>query len=60
MSRALMCAVAPVTSASAIAADTGPKLEYYTTPSETPLPFSDAVRVGDLLFVSGKIGTQPG
>jgi reactive intermediate/imine deaminase len=24
------------------------------------LPFSDAVRVGDLLFLSGKIGTVPG
>ena len=24
------------------------------------LPFSDAVRVGDLLYVSGKIGTVPG
>ena len=60
MSRALLCAVALVTSATAVAADAGPKLEYYTTPSETPLPFSDAVRVGDLLFVSGKIGAPPG
>ena len=24
------------------------------------LPFSDAVRVGDLLFLSGKVGTAPG
>ncbi len=24
------------------------------------LPFSDAVRVGDLLFLSGKLGNQPG
>ena len=60
MSRALLCAVALVTSATAVAADAGPKLEYYTTPSETPLPFSDAVRVGDLLFVSGKLGAPPG
>ena len=60
MSRALLCAVALVTSAAAAAAEGGPKLEYYALPSETPLPFSDAVRVGDLLFVSGKIGTQPG
>jgi reactive intermediate/imine deaminase len=60
MSRALLCAVALVTSAAATAADEGFELEYYALPSETPLPFSDAVRVGELLFVSGKIGTQPG
>ncbi|MEO1576692.1 MAG: Rid family hydrolase, partial [Pseudomonadota bacterium] len=24
------------------------------------LPFSDAVRIGDLLFLSGKLGTKPG
>ena len=36
------------------------KLEYYTASPETPLPFSDAVRFGDLLFLSGKIGNEPG
>lgn len=37
-------------------------VEYYSFASETEraLPFSDAVRVGDLLFLSGKIGTVPG
>lgn len=49
--------------ASAGAGDTGsPALEFM--PAETAgtikLPFSDAVRVGDLLFLSGKIGNLPG
>jgi reactive intermediate/imine deaminase len=56
----MLCVLALVTSAGAVAADAGPKVEYYPLPSEIPLPFSDAVRVGDLLFLSGKIGTLPG
>ena len=37
-------------------------VEYYgaATDSERQLPFSDAVRVGHLLFLSGKIGNIPG
>ncbi len=39
-----------------------PKVEYYGAGTETErkLPFSDAVRVGNLLFLSGKIGNIPG
>lgn len=33
-----------------------PEVEYFTADSTTGLPFSDAVRVGELLFVSGQIG----
>lgn len=42
----------------AVAAD----VEYFgaATESERKLPFSDAVRVGDLLFLSGKLGNIPG
>ncbi len=29
-------------------------------PTESPLPFSDAVRVGDMVFLSGMIGVVPG
>jgi len=36
------------------------KLEYFSASPDTPLPFSDAVRYGDLLFLSGKIGNLPG
>ncbi len=42
--------------------DSGPLLEYYTIPSdpEGNFPFSDAVRVGHLLFLSGSIGIVSG
>ena len=35
-----------------------PQLEYLTTPRPRPAPFSDAVRVGDMLYLSGKLGTD--
>lgn len=40
----------------------GPTVEYLTSDATRAagLPFSDAVRVGDLLFLSGQIGTVPG
>jgi reactive intermediate/imine deaminase len=60
MKRLLLCAAALFASAAVVADDHGPKVEFYTESSDAPLPFSDAVRVGDLLFVSGKIGVQPG
>ncbi|MEO6800313.1 MAG: Rid family hydrolase [Rhodanobacter sp.] len=36
--------------------------EFYPSPDPAlkALPFSEAVRAGDLLFVSGEIGAQPG
>jgi 2-iminobutanoate/2-iminopropanoate deaminase len=36
--------------------------EYFPIPSTggTPLPFSEAVRVGEMLYVSGQIGNLPG
>jgi reactive intermediate/imine deaminase len=37
-----------------------PRAEYLSPDGPTPLPFSPAVRVGDLLFLSGQIGTRPG
>lgn len=43
----------------ALAAETP---HYYRAPetAKANLPFSDAVRVGDLLFLSGQIGVMPG
>src|SRR4051794_10078761 len=37
-------------------------VEYISTPETKTqnLPFSDAVRVGNILYLSGKIGTMPG
>ena len=39
-----------------------PVVEHFPSPLESmrSLPFSEAVRVGDLLFVSGQIGNTPG
>jgi 2-iminobutanoate/2-iminopropanoate deaminase len=41
--------------------DTGPAIEYLQSPGaeNMNLPFSAAVRVGDLLFLSGAIGIDP-
>jgi len=41
-------------------ASDAPVVEYLVADSTTGLPFSDAVRVGHLLFVSGQIGTVSG
>jgi reactive intermediate/imine deaminase len=35
-----------------------PEVEYYPFPVKTSLPFSAAVRVGNLLYVSGQMGTN--
>jgi 2-iminobutanoate/2-iminopropanoate deaminase len=34
------------------------KVEYYKTPRAMNLPFSDAVRVGNVLYLSGEIGVD--
>ena len=36
------------------------KVEHYSTNPDMDLPFSDAVRVGYMLYLSGKIGNIPG
>ena len=36
-----------------------PRVEYRTPESPRPMPFSEAVRVGDMLYLSGKLGTGP-
>lgn len=60
---AASCVLAPaVMSGSAQAAGAGMTPEYYPMPSTggAPLPFSEAVRVGNVLYVSGQIGNLPG
>lgn len=42
----------------AAAQDTGPRIEYFS-PTDSRLPFSSAVRVGDILYLSGQIGIRP-
>lgn len=36
------------------------EVTYHPIPGNDDLPFSDAVQVGNLLFLSGKIGNVPG
>lgn len=38
----------------------GLEVEHYSSNPDMQLPFSDAVRVGDMLYLSGKIGNIPG
>jgi 2-iminobutanoate/2-iminopropanoate deaminase len=38
----------------------GLQVEHYSANPDMQLPFSDAVRVGDMLYLSGKIGNIPG
>jgi len=40
-------------------AQTAPKIEYLTSPERAQAPFSEAVRVGNLLFLSGQLGRDP-
>jgi 2-iminobutanoate/2-iminopropanoate deaminase len=35
-----------------------PDVEYYPVPGPRPLPFAEAVRVGDMLYLSGQLGTD--
>ena len=37
-----------------------PAVEYFADPRGGNLPFSDSVRAGDLLLLSGELGTVPG
>ena len=39
--------------------DTKTEVEYLNPPGETPLPFSAAVRVNEMLYLSGEIGIDP-
>lgn len=46
----------------ALASGAAAEVEFLTGPEREgpPLPFSEAVRVGDLLYLSGQVGTLPG
>lgn len=48
--------------ASCAFADERPDVEYFTDPADatSKLPFSEAVRAGNLLFLSGQVGLIPG
>lgn len=59
--RATRILLAGLTLALATPCLAGPSdVEYYSANPEMQLPFSDAVRVGNMLYLSGKIGNIPG
>ena len=37
-----------------------PAVEYHAVPGQSGLPFSEAVRVGPMLYLSGQLGTDAG
>src|ERR1700733_8456488 len=49
-----------VTSCAPAAGPSPVHAEYVASNAPTPLPFSPAVRVGELVYLSGQIGTKPG
>lgn len=51
--------VAPVVSCALGSSGAAPDVEFLTPFGAPTRPFSPAVRVGDLLFLSGQIGTDP-
>jgi len=58
----LLTVVLCLFAASRVVAEKGPDVEYLSDPANADrnLPFSEAVRVGNLLFLSGQIGILPG
>lgn len=39
--------------------DDGPAMEFYSSDTMSQYPFSEAVRVGNTLYLSGQVGTKP-
>lgn len=52
------CGSHPAPAVQAPAAGPLPRVEFLTPPGDWPYPFSPAVRVGNLLFLSGQIGSR--
>jgi reactive intermediate/imine deaminase len=60
MKIAYTLAIAATLFASAAVSADDLEVEHYSSNPDMQLPFSDAVRVGDMLYLSGKIGNIPG
>ncbi len=60
--RFALAALATLACAAGASADDRPHVEFLNSGKVTPttLPFSEAVRVGDTLYLSGQIGIKPG
>lgn len=57
---ALVLALAAMVAAPAMAKDKAPPTGPVFTPSDMPYPFSSAVLVGDVLYLSGQLGAEDG
>jgi 2-iminobutanoate/2-iminopropanoate deaminase len=57
-----LAAVVLATSAFTVSAEPPPAIEFLNSGKVTPttLPFSEAVRAGDTLYLSGQVGIKPG
>ena len=55
-----LVAFAALLAAPAVAKDKAPPAGPVFTPSDMPYPFSSAVRVGDVLYLSGQLGAVDG
>lgn len=60
--RIFLAAFALLAATAVVAADERPKIDYLNSGKVVPatLPFSEAVRVGDVLYLSGQVGIKPG
>jgi len=60
--RFALAALAALACAAGASAGEAPRVEFLNSGKVTPttLPFSEAVRVGDTLYLSGQIGIKPG
>ena len=58
----VLATVALAASAFAVSAEPPPAVEFLNSGKVTPttLPFSEAVRAGDTLYLSGQVGIKPG
>jgi 2-iminobutanoate/2-iminopropanoate deaminase len=45
-------------SACAASRPDSPHVEYFPVPGQRPLPFAEVVRVGEMLYLSGQLGTD--
>jgi reactive intermediate/imine deaminase len=57
-----LAAAAAIAGPAVVPAQDRPEVEYLNSGKVTPttLPFSEAVRVGDTLYLSGQVGIRPG
>ncbi|MFD2168043.1 RidA family protein [Thalassotalea euphylliae] len=56
--KSILAATCALVTCSVFAGKSG-NVEFLNSNPDNPYPFSEAVKVGDLVFLSGKIGTDP-